>query len=52
MGENVTGEEDGGLGLRFADLRHQRPIQMEEGQKNWKKQGWKLGEGSDLELYL
>lgn len=27
-------------------------IQMAEGKQNWEKQGWKLGEGSDLELYL
>ena len=49
-GGAVAGEKDDGLCLRSADLRCQGHIQMGESKQNWKNQGWKLGEGSDLEL--
>lgn len=44
-GESVTWEKDGGLHRRSADSKYQGHIWMEEGQ-----QGWKVGEGSDLEM--
>lgn len=51
-GENVAGEKMMGLSLDLLTTRCRGHIQMGEGKQNWEKQGWKLGVGSDLELYL
>lgn len=47
-----AGEKDGSSVLDLLTLRYWEHIQMGEQKQNWQKQGSKLGEGSDLELYL